>query len=88
MLPYRSSTSRLKTQVINQTVNPTWNEELVLAGLSICDLAKNRAVELSLWDYNKKFGSSFIGGVRLGPSAPAIAKWMDCTGQEVTGFHF
>lgn len=74
----------MKTSVISKSVNPKWNEDIFFAAVSKNDLAKNRALELAVWDYSKKYGSTFLGGIRIGPFAPMIADWMDSTGQEVS----
>ena len=56
---------------------------MVFASVSIEELTKERVLELTMWDYNKRYGSDFLGGLRLGPFAPKQNDWMDCIGEEV-----
>ncbi len=58
-------------------------EELVLTSIPLEDLRRNYVLELTIWDYNEKHSSDFLGGIRLGPFAPTHNKWMDSIGEEV-----
>lgn len=77
------SKNKLKTQVVTHSLDPTWNEDLVLAGVPIHDLKENRIVELTVWDYDSNSWNSFLGGVRLGLFSTFQGEWMDSIGEEV-----
>lgn len=87
LLPDRSSSSKKKTGVVKNNLNPTWEERFEYQQeVSLQDLLKERVLEVTVWDHNKH-GNDFIGGLHLG-GAPGRAahhrKWMDSIGAEVT----
>lgn len=87
LLPDRNSSSKKKTGVIKNNLNPAWEERFEYQEeISLQDLLEERVLEVTLWDHSKH-GNDFIGGLHLG-GAPGRAahhrKWMDSIGAEVT----
>ena len=86
LLPSRSSSSKRKTGIIKNNLNPVWEEMFVYEHVSLEELLKNRVLEITLWDCDKH-GNDFIGGLRLG-SVPGRSSrhkdWMDSIGLEVS----
>lgn len=62
------STSRKKTHVINDDLNPVWNERFEFTNVKQNDLLTQRVLELTVWDHDKLSSNDFIGGLRLGPA--------------------
>lgn len=86
LLPSRTSSSKRKTIVVKNTVNPVWNEEFVYK-CSLKELTKRRVLEVTVWDFDKRGSNEFIGGLHLGPASgqlPHPKEWMDSFGEEVS----
>ena len=86
LLPSRTSSSKRKTIVVKNTVNPVWNEEFVYK-CSQKELTKSRVLEVTVWDFDKRGSNEFIGGLHLGPAPgqlPHPKEWMDSFGEEVS----
>ncbi len=69
-----------KTKVIDNSLNPVWEEELTYTYLSLEELRCDRVLEVTLWDYDRRGTNQFIGGVRIGPNPFDIIHshdWMD-----------
>ena len=87
LLPDRSWTGKRKTKVIDNSLDPVWDEQLTYEKLVIDDLSKERVLEVTVWDYDFISFNDFIGGLRLGPNPGSIAnrkEWMDSVGEEVS----
>lgn len=86
LLPSRSALSKKTTRTINNDLNPSWQQEFEFKRVSLEDLASNRVLEFTVWDYDRRGCKDFIGCLRLGPN-PATADsrrdWMDSVDEEV-----
>ncbi len=85
LLPNRKSSGKKKTQVIKNSLNPVWEEQFTYQ-VTREELSKDRVLEITVWDYDRRGTNDFIGGLLLGP-ARAKGKnkeWMDCTGDELS----
>lgn len=68
LLPRRSSYVKKKTACVNDSLDPVWNEQFEYKYVTIEDLRTSRALELTVWDYDRRGCNDFIGCLRLGPS--------------------
>ena len=87
LLPDRSASGKRKTKVINNNLNPVWEEEFVYKNVALEKLAAERVLEVTVWDYDVGASNDFIGCLRLGPTPGCAAKhsdWMDSVGEEVS----
>lgn len=89
LLPNKSMRAKRKTTAIPKTLNPVWEEECVYNSVSSDDMKSQHVLEVSVWDSDRRGTSSFIGGIRLGPSVPAgahseLPEWMDSTDEEAS----
>ena len=83
LLPEKSSKKKM-TRVINNDLNPVWDEQFTYEQVTFDELSKKRALELTVWDHNL-LPSKFIGGLRLGPASKKERKgkeWMDSNTEE------
>ena len=64
LLPDRGRTGKQKTPVVKNSVNPTWNHNLVFDSVDAMELA-DRSLELTVWDHEKLGTNEFLGGARL-----------------------
>lgn len=87
LLPDRSSSSKKKTGVIKNNLNPVWEEKFVYQQpVGLRELLEERVLEVTVWDHNKH-GNDFIGGLHVGGTPGRAArhkKWMDSIGAEVS----
>ena len=86
LLPDKSSSGKRKVGVIKNQNNPVWEEQLSYEKVVLEDIVKERVLEVTVWDWDKK-GSSFIGGLRIGPTPSGTSQnkeWMDSIGEEAT----
>ena len=87
LLPDRSWNGKRKTKVINNSLDPVWDEQLTYEKVVLDELSKERVLEVTVWDYDFISFNDFIGGLRLGPDPGSIAKrkeWMDSVGDEIS----
>jgi len=87
LLPDRSASGKRKTKVVNNNLNPVWEEEFVYKNVALEKLAAERVLEVTVWDYDVGASNDFIGCLRLGPTPGHAAKhsnWMDSVGEEVS----
>ena len=87
LLPDRSTKGKRKTHVIKNNLNPVWEEKFGYEKVSLEELSRERVLEVSVWDYDRRGNNEFIGGLRLGPApgrTPKHKEWMDCIGDEVS----
>ena len=87
LLPDRSWSGKRKTKVIDNSLDPVWDEQLTYEKVVIDELSKERVLEVTVWDYDFISFNDFIGGLRLGPDPNGIAnrkEWMDSVGDEVS----
>ncbi len=85
LLPNRSSSSKKKTDIIKNTLSPTWNEDFEFKFVNLKELKTSRVLEATVWDYDRRGSNEFIGGLRLGPlPGDASEEWMDSIGEEVS----
>lgn len=87
LLPDRSSSSKKKTGVIKNNLNPVWEEKFEYRQeVTLRELLEERVLEVTVWEHSKH-GNDFIGGLHLG-GAPGRTthhrNWMDSIGTEVT----
>ena len=89
LLPDKSTRGKRKTKIIKSSLMPTWGEIITYDRVQLDELSFQRALEVTVWNYHKISGNTFIGGLRLGPapsseSAAEHLDWMDSIGDEVT----
>ena len=90
LLPDKSSSGKRKTKIIKSSLKPSWEEKFTYEKVKLEDLNSERVLEVTVWNFHKRSGNNFIGGLRIGPppgSAAAGGKpkdWMDSIGDEVT----
>ena len=89
LLPNKSLSAKRKTTTIPKTLNPVWNEECAYNSVNFDDTKNHNVLEVSVWDNDRRGASNFMGGIRLGPSAPAgahaeLLEWMDSTDEEAS----
>ena len=77
LLPDRSASGKRKTKVINDNLNPVWEEEFVYKNVALEKLAAGRVLEVTVWDYDVGTSNDFIGCLRLGPTPGRAAKHSD-----------
>lgn len=77
---------RKKTKVINDDLNPVWNEKFTFTNVSLDELSLQRVLEVTVWDHDMLSSNDFVGGIRLGPSSIGEAdkgqEWMDANNDE------
>ena len=86
LLPDKSSSGKQKVGVIKNDSNPTWEEMVAYDKIVLEEIATERVLEVTVWDWDKK-GSSFIGGLRIGPTPSGTThhrEWMDSIGEEAS----
>lgn len=86
LLPSNGVKGKRKTSVIPKSLDPVWEEECTYKMVKFDDLW-NQALEVSVWDSDRRGSNNFIGGLRIGPAPPSEGEgpeWMDSTGEEVT----
>ena len=86
LLPDKSSSGKRKVGIIKNQSDPVWEEMVTYEKVVLEEMAKERVLEVTVWDWDKK-GSSFIGGLRIGPSPVESSQkhdWMDSIGDEVS----
>lgn len=85
LLPNRTVGGKKKTSVIKKSLNPVWEEELVYNFVPYESLMKERVLDVTVWDSDRRGVNTFMGGIRLGPN-PQLdegePEWMDSTAQE------
>ena len=70
--------------IIKSQKNPVWEEQITYEKVILEEIATERVLEVTVWDWDKK-GSSFIGGLRIGPTPSMKSQkkeWMDSIGEE------
>lgn len=78
--PSSGKKSKYKTSVRRKTLNPEFNEEFFYAGHRE-ELAQ-KALLVSVWDYDLGTADDFIGGVQLSgrASGERLRHWRECLG--------
>jgi len=87
LLPNRSTSGKRKTKVVKNNLNPVWEEKFVYKNVTLGELSKERVLEVTVWDYDRRGSNDFIGGLHLGPGLRHAAKHsdlMDCMGEEMS----
>ena len=87
LLPDKSSRGKRKTQIIKSSLKPSWEETFTYEKVTQESLSSKLVLEITVWNFHKRSGNVFIGGLRLGPAPGSAAKhkdWMDSIGDEVT----
>ena len=85
LLPDKTSSGKRKVGVIKNRSDPVWEEMVTYEKIVLEELAKERVLEVTVWDWDKK-GSTFIGGLRIGPAPDGTSQnreWKDSIGDEV-----
>ena len=85
LLPKRSLHTKKKTKIIENTCNPTWNENFEFKYLTLDELQTKRVLEVTVWDYDRRGCNDFIGCLRIGPDPSDVGEkeWMDSRKEEV-----
>lgn len=85
LLPKITLGSKKKTKVVKGSLDPVWEEEFFYNFISCDELSTDRALEVTVWDNDRRGENSFMGGLRIGPDPqPDGPDWMDSTHEEVT----
>ena len=86
LLPDRSSSTKKKTTVVKNSLNPVWNEEFEYKLVNLKELKTTRVLEVTVWDYDRRGSNDFIGGLRLGPAhvSGKHKDWMDTSEEEAS----
>lgn len=74
-----------KTTIVENSLNPAWEEELIYSYLSVEELQCERVLEVTLWDFDRRGTNQFIGGIRIGPNPFDVINsydWLDSTNTE------
>ena len=77
-------TSQRKVSTVAESPDPKWRESFVFEGVTVEEIAKERVLEVSVWDSGN---DRFIGGLRTGPLPNGSSQnydWMDSNGDEVS----
>ena len=76
--------NRKKTSVINDNLNPVWNEKFRFTNVKQNELLTQRVLELTVWDRDMLSSNDFIGGLRLGPALNTGGQhqWVDSNAEE------
>ena len=85
LLPDTSSSSKHKTAIMKNNLNPVWEETFTYKHVVYEDLAVERVLEVTVWDHNRGASNDFIGGVRIGPLPGRIQNrrdFVDSVGDE------
>lgn len=77
-------TKRKKSRVVDNDLNPVWNQTFTFKNVSLDELTTQRVLELTVWDHDTLSSNDFIGALRLGPAPNKVKdreEWMDsgCT---------
>ena len=86
LLPNKALGGKKKTKIVPRTLNPEWKEELCYNYVILEDLYATRALEITVWDNDRRGDNNFIGGLRIGPDPKASKEglwWMDSVREEV-----
>ena len=85
LLPNKQMSSKKKTKIVFNSLNPVWEEEMVYNLVPLNELETSRVLELTVWDHDRRGINAFVGGVRIG-SDPMVASnpelWMDSSPDE------
>ena len=87
LLPNISTTGKRKTKVVKNDLNPIWEEEFTYKNVTFEQLSKERVLEVTVWDYDRRGSNDFIGGLHLGPTPSSAAEnkeWMDSIHGEIS----
>ena len=87
LLPDKSSSGKRKTKIVKSSLKPSWEEKFTFEKVKLDDLSRDRVLEVTVWNFHKRSGNVFIGGLRLGPAPGSAHKhkdWMDSIGDEVS----
>ncbi|GCC26841.1 synaptotagmin-like protein 1 [Chiloscyllium punctatum] len=88
ILPDVSKSSRQKTRVIKNNLNPVYNHTMVYDGFQTDDM-KETCAEITVWDHDT-FSNQLLGGLRLslgtGLSYGQPADWMDANEEEISAW--
>jgi hypothetical protein len=87
LLPDKGSSGKRKTKIIKSSLKPSWEETFTYEKVRQENLSSERVLEITIWNFHKRSGNVFIGGLRLGPAPGSAANhkdWMDSIGDEVT----
>ncbi|XP_067135753.1 regulating synaptic membrane exocytosis protein 2-like isoform X3 [Centruroides vittatus] len=84
LLPDRSEKSKRRTKTIANTNEPKWNQTFVYSPLRRSDL-KTRALEITVWDYDRYGANDFLGEVVIELSSAPLdneSEWYFLTSHE------
>jgi len=68
LLPSKSYGNKKKTKVVENSLNPEWQEDITFNYLSLQELRSERALEVTVWDNDRRGTNEFIGCIRIGPN--------------------
>lgn len=80
LLPNQFLGGKKKSKVVEDSLNPVWEDELVYSYVSLEELQTDRALEVTIWDFDRRGSNQFIGGIRIGPNPDDVINpydWMD-----------
>ena len=87
LLPEKNPKGKRKTTTIKNDLNPVWEEKFTYDKVSADDLSTARALEVTVWDYDRGSSNKFVGGLRIGPTPHHVRKrleWMDSNQEEAS----
>ena len=87
LLPSKSYGTKKKTKVVENSLNPEWQEDIAYNFVSLQELRSERALEMTVWDNDRRGTNEFIGCVRIGPNPDHVSDpkdWMDSKGEELS----
>ncbi|XP_048469122.1 synaptotagmin-like protein 2 [Rhincodon typus] len=88
ILPDVNKSSRQKTRVIKNNLNPVYNHTMVYDGFQTEDMSETCA-EITVWDHDT-FSNQLLGGLRLslgtGLSYGQSVDWMDSNEEEISAW--
>jgi len=87
LLPDNNQRSTVKTSVVSNNQNPTWQEEFTYNNISLEELKSKRVLEVTVWNRDQTDAKKFIGGIRVGPNPTCVRTskpWMDSKEKEIS----
>ena len=73
--------------MVNNNLNPTWQEEFTYNDVGLKELQSEQVLEVTVWSKDQLGADEFIGGIRVGPNPNRVRTpehWMDSKDREIS----